>query len=86
MIRWHLYALVGVAQYLAVRQAEAGCGERNDEASGSDDETGRGGRSRGDADRGAVAGASVVVLAYLFPLQAQALEDMVTAQRSAGSG
>ena len=35
------------------------------------------------SDRGAVAGASVVVLSYLFPLKTQALEDMVTAQRDA---
>ena len=37
-------------------------------------------------DRGAVAGASVVVLSYLFPLKTQALEDMVKAQRGAGPG
>ena len=35
------------------------------------------------SDRGAVAGASVVVLSYLFPLKTQALEAMVTAQRDA---
>ena len=35
------------------------------------------------SDRGAVAGASVVVLSYLFPLKTQTLEDMVTAQRDA---
>jgi len=72
-----LYAFVGVAQYLAVQRAEDGRGR--------DGEAERGG-SRGDADRGAVAGASVVVLSYLFPLQAQALEDMVTTQRGAGFG
>jgi membrane-associated phospholipid phosphatase len=73
-----LYAFVGVAQYLAVQRAEDG--------RGGDGEAERGGRSRRDADRGAVAGASVVVLSYLFPLQAQALEDMVTTQRGAGFG
>ena len=73
------YSLLGVAQYLAVQQAEAAKGDRD-----GDDETGRGGRSRHASDRGAVAGASAVVLTYLFPAQAQALEDMVTTQRSGG--
>jgi len=72
-----LYAFVGVAQYLAVQRAE----HDHD----GDDEHERGGRSRSASDRGAVAGASVVVLSYLFPLQAQAVEDSVTAQRGAGS-
>jgi membrane-associated phospholipid phosphatase len=67
-----MYSLVGVAQYLAVQRV-----------ADSDDETGRG-RSRPGADRGAVAGASAVVLTYLFPTKAQALEDMVTAQRGVG--
>jgi membrane-associated phospholipid phosphatase len=72
------YSLVGVAQYLAVRQAEG--------ADGRGREAERGGGSRRESDRGAVAGASVVVLSYLFSAQAQALEDLVTAQRAAGSG
>ena len=70
-------AFVGVAQYWAVQRADHG-----DDGRRADD---RGGRSRSTSDRGAVAGASVVVLSYLFPLQGQALEDSVTAQRSAGS-
>jgi membrane-associated phospholipid phosphatase len=80
------YAIVGVAQYLAVQRAEGATGDRDVEAAVSDDETGRGGRSRRESDRGAVAGASVVVLSYLFPLQTQALEDMVTAQKDAALG
>ncbi len=71
-----MYAFVGVAQYWAVQRAE--------HAQDRDGEDERGDRS-GASDRGAVAGASVVVLGYLFPNQAQALEDSVTAQRSAGS-
>jgi membrane-associated phospholipid phosphatase len=70
------YSLVGVAQYLAVRQAEG--------ANRRDGEEERGGRSGRASDRGAVAGASAVVLTYLFPAQGQALEDMVTTQRNAG--
>jgi membrane-associated phospholipid phosphatase len=65
------YSLLGVAQYLAVQRAEG---------------SGRDGRSRDGSDAGAVAGASVVVLSYLFPSQAQALEDTVKAQRGAGPG
>ena len=80
-----VYSLVGVAQYLAVQRAEAGTGDRDGERAESDDENGGGRGSWRASERGAVAGASVVVLTYLFPLQAQALEDMVTAQRGAGS-
>src|SRR5213593_337093 len=69
----HAYPLLGVAQYLAVQRAEA--------AADVD-----GGRALLETDRGAVAGASVVVLSYLFPSQAQALEDTVTAQANAGPG
>jgi membrane-associated phospholipid phosphatase len=68
----HHYPILGVAQYLAVQRAEAAiAGE---------------GRVRLESDRGAVAGASVVALSYLFPASAQALEDMVTAQANAGPG
>ncbi len=66
------YGLVGVAQYWAVQRAEA--------ADGS------GGRDQLELDRGAVAGASAVVLTYLFPTQGQAFEDAVTAQANAGPG
>lgn len=69
----HVYPLVGVAQYLAVQKAEAAIG-------------GAGGRRLLEADRGAVAGASAVVLTYLFPASRQALEDLVTAQANAGPG
>ena len=65
------YSLLGVAQYLAVQRAE---GSRRD------------GRSGDGSDAGAVAGASATVLSYLFPSQAQALEDTVKAQRGAGPG
>src|SRR5437879_11790707 len=68
----HAYALVGVAQYLAVQRADL--------AVGSD------GRTNVEAERGAVAGASAAVLTYLFPTAAQAFEDLVTAQANAGPG
>ncbi len=68
----HAYALVGVAQYLAVQRADMAVGSN--------------GRSNVDAERGAVAGASAAVLTYLFPGAAQAFEDLVTEQANAGAG
>jgi len=68
----HAYPLLGVAQYLAVQRAEAAADV--------------GGRALLETDRGAVAGASVAVLSYLFPGQTLALEDSVTAQANAGPG
>jgi len=79
------YALLGVAQYRAVQRAERGNWNDDGEVAAFDDQSGGGGRSR-PSDRGAVAGASVVVLSYVFPAQTQALEDMVTAQRDAAGG
>jgi len=67
-----VYPLLGVAQYLAVQRADAAADDN--------------GRSQLEAERGAVAGASAVVLTYLFPSAAQALEDLVTAQSNAGPG
>ena len=68
----HAYPILGVAQYLAVQRAEAAV---NGE-----------GRVRIESDRGAVAGASVVALTYLFPASAQMLEELATAQANAGPG
>src|SRR5256885_14415721 len=68
----HAYALLGVAQYLAVQAADAAAGGN--------------GRSQLEAERGAVAGASAAVLTYLFPGSPQSFEDLVTAQASAGPG
>jgi len=82
----HAYPILGVAQYLAVQRAEAAIGDGDDERwkrSGHDDGD-RGGQTSA-TDRGAVAGASVVTLTYLFPSQQTVLEGMVTAQASAGT-
>ena len=68
----HDYGLLGVAQYRAVQLADA--------AAGND------GRSQLEAERGAVAGASAVVLEYVFPAATQTLEDLVTEQSNAGPG
>jgi membrane-associated phospholipid phosphatase len=82
----HAYPLLGVAQYLAVQRAEAADGDTDVANGASGIGIGAGGRNRLELDRGAVAGASVMVLAYLFPSQAQALEGMVDAQANAGPG
>jgi hypothetical protein len=77
----HAYPLLGVAQYLAVQRAEAAIhgGDVEGEKGFGDDNGDRGSR-RSATDRGAVAGASVVTLSYLFPTKVQMLEAMVTAQ------
>jgi len=82
----HAYPLLGVAQYLAVQRAEAAEGGIDVANVASGIGIGAGGRNRLELDRGAVAGASAVVLTYLFPSQAQALEDLVDAQANAGPG
>src|SRR2546422_6316032 len=82
----HAYPLLGVAQYLAVQRAEAADGGIDVANVGSGIGIGEGGRNRLELDRGAVAGASVIVLTYLFPSQAEALEGMVDAQANAGPG
>jgi membrane-associated phospholipid phosphatase len=68
----HAYALLGVAQYLAVQEADAAAGSN--------------GRSQLEAERGAVAGASAAVLTYLAPAATQSYEDLVTEQANAGPG
>lgn len=67
-------ALLGVGQYGAVVAADGG------------DEPNGGGRALYEARRGAVAGASVAVLSWLFPDAAAALENQVVTDGSAGPG
>jgi membrane-associated phospholipid phosphatase len=80
------YALLGVAQYRAVQRAQHGVGHADDEVGSVDAESARGGRGNRASDNGAVAGASAVVLSYVFPLQQQTFEAMVTTQRDASPG
>jgi membrane-associated phospholipid phosphatase len=68
----HAYPILGVAQYLAVQQAQAAIDG--------------GGRQRLEADRGAVAGASIVAMTYLFPTHVQEFQDLLTAQANDGPG
>jgi membrane-associated phospholipid phosphatase len=79
------YALLGVAQYRAVQLAERE-GHGDADHSSDDARSDRAERGNRASDHGAVAGASAVVLSYLFPLQQQAFEDLVTAQRDASPG
>jgi len=82
----HAYALLGVAQYLGVERVEAADGGTDVVNLPPGAGIGAGGRNRLELDRGAVAGASVIVLTYLFPSEAEALQGMVTAQANAGPG
>ncbi|MES3032505.1 MAG: vanadium-dependent haloperoxidase [Gemmatimonadota bacterium] len=81
------YPLVGVAQYRAVQRAEASLGVTNtDQQPASANGVGAGGRTRLEADRGAVAGASAAVLAYLFPSRLAEIAALVSAQANTGPG
>ena len=79
------YALLGVAQYGAVVDADknvVGDGALQENGEGF----GAGGRSRFEARRGAVAGASAQILSYLFPAAATSLDQRVVDQGKAGPG
>ncbi|HEX6629396.1 MAG TPA: vanadium-dependent haloperoxidase [Gemmatimonadaceae bacterium] len=77
------YALLSVAQYGAV--VDAGNQLDADEALQSNG-FGAGGRSRFEAERGAIAGASAQVLSYLFPDAAAVLEERLANEGTAGPG
>ena len=77
------YAALSVAQHRALASVDAApslAGAVPAQGFGS------GGRSRWEAERGAVAGASSRVLGYLFPAAATALEQRVSDQAEAGPG
>src|SRR5688572_5031397 len=77
------YAALGVAQYAALDDVAA-----LSTADGTIPENGigAGGRARYEAERGAVAGASVRVLSFLYPAAATALEQRVQNEGNAGPG
>src|SRR5207245_7183295 len=64
-----VYAYLSVAQHDAVVRAEDAIGGNESETEPGNG-LGRGGRSRLEADRGAVAGASAAVLTYFDPAEA----------------
>jgi len=87
VVATRVYALVAVAQYGAlVSLDETGHTDAvlatQPDASGY----GAGGRSRFEAERGAVAGAATQVLSFLFPDAAATLEQRVTQEGAAGPG
>ena len=79
----HAYPTLGVAQYLAVQEAQAAIGDPNVQPSSNGNGLGAGGRPRLETDRGAVAGASAVALSYLFPTRATSFEHTVAAMENA---
>ena len=82
-----VYAYLSVAQHDAVVRAEDAIGVNESETDATPGNgLGSGGRSRLEADRGAVAGASAVVLTYFDPADAPLFEDQVQDQANAGPG
>ena len=82
-----VYAYLSVAQHDAVVRAEDAIGGNESETEpGPENGLGPGGRSRLEADRGAVAGASAAVLTYFDPAEAQLFEEKLQEQANAGPG
>src|SRR5712692_10194560 len=82
-----VYAYLSVAQYDAVVRAEDAIGGSEPEPEPTPGSgLGSGGRSRLEADRGAVAGSSAAVLTYFDPAEAQLFEEIVQEQANAGLG
>ena len=77
------YAAVAIAQYRAVLAVEK---QISDEGALPENGLDAGGRSRYEAQRGAVAGASVRVLSFLFSSAGAQLEQYVTQESQAGPG
>jgi membrane-associated phospholipid phosphatase len=76
------YALLAVGQYGAALAAD----RSTDDGVVSSNGFGDGGRSRYEARRGAVAGASAWILTYLFPSAAAALDQRVVDEGEMGPG
>ena len=77
------YAALGVAQHRAIEAADA---EPSLAELGEGVSSSAGGRRQLEARRGAVAGASVRVLGFLFPSAATALEERLAVQGEASAG
>src|SRR5688500_8850122 len=76
-----VYVYLSLAQYAAV--VRAGRDGFADGTLSEDDDFGRGGRARFEAERGAVAGASASMLTFFFPAQSAAFEQLVANEASA---
>lgn len=77
-----LYAALSVAEYQAVMAVNAEIGN----GAPPENSVFTGGRSALEAERGAVAGASVRVLSFLFPAAAASLEQRAQAEAEMGPG
>jgi membrane-associated phospholipid phosphatase len=78
-----MFAALSVAQYRAIVAVDE---HLSTEGALAAQGFGEGGRSRYEAHRGAVSGASVVVLSYLFPAAAAALEEQVQRDATLNKG
>ena len=78
-----IYAAVSVAQYRAIIAVDE---DLSTEGTLANHGFGAGGRSRFEAHRGAVSGASAVVLSFLFPAAATALEEQVETDATSSKG
>lgn len=83
LVAGRVYAALGVAQYAAVDDVAR---LSTEDGSIPDDGFGKGGRARYEAERGAVAGASVRVLSFFYPAAATTLEQRVQTEANAGAG
>lgn len=79
-----VYAAVSVAQARAVMNVDGMPDQDASKARTGQDELGKRGTRHVEARRGAVAGASVQVLSWFFPLAAEALEQELVQQAGAG--
>ena len=83
LVAARVYAALGVAQYAAVDDVAALSAE---DGTTPEHGFGTGGRSRYEAERGAVAGASARVLSFFYPGAATALAERVQNEANAGPG
>jgi len=83
VIAGRMYAAVSVAQYRAILAVDQ---HLDTEGTLADQGFGAGGRSRYEAQRGAVSGASAEVLGFLFPAASAALEEQVETDATSNKG
>jgi membrane-associated phospholipid phosphatase len=83
LVAGRMYAALSVAQYRAIIAVDE---HLSTEGTLTDHGFGAGGRSRFEAHRGAVSGASVEVLSFLFPAAATALEEQVETDATSSKG
>jgi membrane-associated phospholipid phosphatase len=83
LVAGRMFAALSVAQYRAIVTVDE---HLSTEGTLADDGFGAGGRSRFEAHRGAVSGASAEVLGFLFPSAAAALEEQVESDATSSKG